>query len=275
MAVIAMTREMGTRGGEVAQGLADALGLTVVRQALVEHDIAERAGLDEREVHRLLEGEVSLWERWTTDSRRIVRITALEVLELALKGNLVIRGWGAAYLLRDIPHVIGVRTCAPMLYRERLVMERMGLSDMAAARREIERHDAAHNVFMKRMFGIEWTDPTLFSAVLNMSRIPVAVAVEQIARLVEHPAFAETAHSRDVLMDRVILARAQQAMEQRFGAPSLQNGFEINVFSGKVLLTGGSTDEHMIVDAIRLLQEVDGVRGVESKVHHVAFVPQA
>lgn len=274
MAVIAMTREMGTRGGEVAQALADRLGLTVIRQALVERDIAERSGLDQREVHRLLEGEVSLWERWTTDSRRIVRITALEVLELALKGNLVVRGWGAAYLLRDIPHVIGVRTCAPMSYRERIVRERMNLADMAAARREIERHDFAHNIFMKRMFGIDWRDPTLFATVLNTSRIPVATVVEQVARLVEDPAFAETPHSRDVLMDRVILARAEQAMEQRFGAPSLQNGFEINVFGGKVLLTGGSTDERMIVDAIRLLQEVDGVRGVESKVQHVAFVPQ-
>ncbi len=275
MAVIALTREMGTRGSEVAQGLAERLGLTVIHQELVETDVAQRTGLDRSDIHRLLEGEASLWERWMVDSRRIVQTTALEVLELALRGHIVIRGWGAAYLLRDIPHVICVRTCAPMSYRERVVMERQGLPDLSAARREIERHDFAHNGTMEQMFGIDWSDPTLYSLVLNTSRVPVSACVDQIARMTELPIFQETEHSRTALMDRTILARAQQAMTQRFGSRSLQNGFEISVFSGKVLLTGGSTDEHMIVEAIRLLQDIDGVQGVESKVHHVAFVPHA
>ncbi|AHB49357.1 transporter [Hyphomicrobium nitrativorans NL23] len=275
MAVIALTREMGTRGSEVAQGLAERLGLTVIHQELVENDVAQRTGLDRNDVHRLLEGEASLWERWMVDSRRIVQTTALEVLELALRGHIVIRGWGAAYLLRDIPHVVCVRTCAPMSYRERVVMERRGLPDLGAARREIERHDFAHNGTMEQMFGIDWSDPTLYSLVLNTARVPVSACVDQIARMTELPTFQETEHSRAALLDRTILARAQQAMDQRFGSRSLQNGFEISVFSGKVLLTGGSTDEHMIVEAIRLLQSVDGVQGVESKVHHVAFVPPA
>ncbi|HRN88457.1 cytidylate kinase family protein [Hyphomicrobium sp.] len=275
MAVIALTREMGTRGSEVAQGVAERLGLTVIHQELVENDVAQRTGLDRNDVHRLLQGEASLWERWMVDSRRIVQTTALEVLELALRGHIVIRGWGAAYLLRDIPHVVCVRTCAPMSYRERVVMERQGLPDLSAARREIERHDFAHNGTMEQMFGIDWSDPTLYSLVLNTARMPISACVDQIVRMTELPTFQETEHSRTALLDRTILARAQQAMDQRFGSRSLQNGFEISVFGGKVLLTGGSTDEHMIVEAIRLLQGVDGVQGVESKVHHVAFVPPA
>jgi hypothetical protein len=39
------------------------------------------------------------------------------------------------------------------------------------------------------------------------------------------------------------------------------------------LLTGATTDEHLIVDAVRLLSSVEGVKGVESKVSYVAFVP--
>ena len=52
MPVIAMTREMGTLGKEVAAGLAERLGLEVVHHELVEHDISERSGLRESEVHR-------------------------------------------------------------------------------------------------------------------------------------------------------------------------------------------------------------------------------
>ena len=40
MVAIAMTREMGTLGKDVAQGIADSLDLNVVHSELVEHDLA-------------------------------------------------------------------------------------------------------------------------------------------------------------------------------------------------------------------------------------------
>jgi cytidylate kinase len=275
MAVIAMTREIATRGSEVAVGLAKQLGLAIVHHEIVEHDIAERAGMPESEVHRFLEGETSLIERWTLDRKRMSRYTAQEILELAVKGNVLIRGWGATYLLKSVPHVICVRICAPMLFRERVLIERLGDGIAANARLEIERSDAAHNGTMQKLFGIDWEDPSLYAIVLNTARVPVADCVEHIVRLAESSTFQETARSRNVLIDQVILFRARAAMDRQFGATSVQNCFDVHVFSGKVLLTGATTDEQMIVDAVRLLQGVDGVTTVESRVAHVAFVPHA
>jgi len=102
MAVIAMTREMATLGKDVASGLAERLGLTVVHHELVRQGIAERAGMRESEVHRFLEGETSLLDRWKIDRKRLSRYTAQEILALAVKGNVLIRGWGATYLLRAV-----------------------------------------------------------------------------------------------------------------------------------------------------------------------------
>src|SRR3981081_3108370 len=56
MVAIAMTREMGTLGKDVAQGIADSLGLKVIHSELVEHDLATRLGVQESAVHRYLEG---------------------------------------------------------------------------------------------------------------------------------------------------------------------------------------------------------------------------
>jgi hypothetical protein len=106
MAVIAMTREMATLGKDVAAGLADRLNLNIVHHELVEHDVAERADMRESEVHKFLEGEASLFERWKIDRKRLSRYTAEEILQLAAKGNVLIRGWGATYLLRSVPHVV-------------------------------------------------------------------------------------------------------------------------------------------------------------------------
>ena len=69
MVAIAMTREMGTLGKDVAQGIADALGLKVIHSELVEHDLATRLGVEESAVHRYLEGSATLLERWKIDKR--------------------------------------------------------------------------------------------------------------------------------------------------------------------------------------------------------------
>jgi len=273
MAVIAMTREMATRGSEVAAGLADRLGLAIIHHEIVEHDIAERTGMPESEVHRFLEGETSLLERWTLDRKRMSRYTAQEILELAAKGNVLIRGWGATYLLKSVPHVICVRICAPMPFREKVLIERLGVGIAANAKREIERNDAAHNGTMQKLFGIDWEDPSLYATVLNTARVPVVDCVEQIIRLAESPTFQETHESRNALMDQLILARVRFAIDRRFGPKALQNCFDVHVLNGKVLLTGATTDEQMIVEAVRLLQGVAGVTGVESKVAHIAFAP--
>jgi cytidylate kinase len=265
MAVISMTRELATLGKDVAAGLAKRLGLDVVHHELVKHDIIESSDLPESEVHRFLEGEASLLERWRIDRNRMSRCTAEEIFELAAKGNVLIRGWGSSYLLRSVPHVVCVRICAPMEFREMVLMERLGLKDRAIARREIERNDEAHNGTMQRMFGIDWIDPSLYAIVLNTARIPVEDCVEYLVRAVQSPAFAETERSRRELMNRLIATRVRCAIEGRFGSHAGEL-IKAEVEAGQVVLTGPMVDAQYIAEAVRLVRAVEGVTGVESQI---------
>ena len=270
MAVIAMTREMGTLGKDVVAGLAERLGLEVIQHGLIEHDIAETSGLPENKVHRFLEGEASLIERWRMDRRRMRCCTAQEIFELAAKGNVLIRGWGSVYLLRSVPHVLSVRVCAPMEFREAVVMQRLGLEDRAAARREIERDDAAHNGAMQGMFGIDWTDPAHYTIVLNTARIPVQECVDCIVRLVQSPAFAETENSKAELKDQLVSARVRSALERHFGSDAGAL-VKAEVKAGQVILTGQMVDAHYIAEAVRLVRSVEGVTGVKSHIVAIGF----
>lgn len=271
MAVIAMTREMGTGGKDVTDALAQRLGLTVVHHELVELGVAARTGLRESEVHRFLEGEATLLERWKIGSRRLSRSTALEILEIANQGNVLIRGWGAPYLLREVPHVVCVRVCAPMPFREATLMQRLGTRDVAVVRREIERNDAAHNGTMQKLFGIDWTDASLYAVTLNRARLSVADCVECIVRLTESADFAETPKSRAALEDQILGARINTAIEQRFGNDPGKLGIDLVVASGVVTLSGASSDERFIVEVIRLIQDVKGVKSVQSRIAHLGF----
>jgi cytidylate kinase len=266
-----MAREMATLGRDVAAGLADRLGLHVVHHELVAQDIAGRVGSRESEVLRFLEGGRTLLDRWRVDTARVSRYTAEQILDLAVKGNVVIRGWGATYLLRNVPHVLCVRICAPMADRERVLMQRVGIGDRATARREIERNDAAHNGTMQRLFGIDWTDPALYSLVLNTARINVENCVEYIARVAQSPAFQETPASRRALHDQLILSKVHSALDHRFGSSSSALGIDAEVIEGKVVLKGALSDQHVIAETVRLMHRIPGVQGVESRIGHISF----
>lgn len=109
MTVIAMTREIGSQGTDVAAGVASELGLKVVSSEIVASNVATNLGVKESTLQRYFEGSASILERWQIDKRKLSRLTAEEILGLAQQGNVIIRGWGVAALFRDVPQVLRVR----------------------------------------------------------------------------------------------------------------------------------------------------------------------
>jgi cytidylate kinase len=266
MTVIAMTREMGSGGREVAQRLADQNGLQLVLHELVEQDLAEHMHVRESAVHHRLEGGATMLERLQIGSRRLARYTEEEVLDLAQKGNVVIRGWGACVLLRGVPHIARVRVCAPMGARERAVMQRHGIKDLAAARREIQRNDAAHRRTLLAAYGVDREDPLLYDLVLNTERTPIETCVKLVRELVESPAFAETARSRTILEDRVLEAHIRIKLRERFTVGTGVTGIAATVTEGKVVLTGTAIHPVLAADACRIAGAIAGVKDVQNSI---------
>src|SRR3990172_5153069 len=66
MPLIAMTREMGSLGKDVAAALADRLGKQVVHHEIIDN-LASKMRLRKSHVIRFLEGKAGMWERLTTD----------------------------------------------------------------------------------------------------------------------------------------------------------------------------------------------------------------
>ena len=98
MAVIAMTQEMATLGKDVALGVCEALGLQQVRHE-VGDVVAGRMQVKKSLIRRIREGKAGKVERWAADEKTISIFTAEEVFDLAVKGNVLVRGWGATLLL--------------------------------------------------------------------------------------------------------------------------------------------------------------------------------
>jgi osmotically-inducible protein OsmY len=126
---------------------------------------------------------------------------------------------------------------------------------------------------MRRLFGIDWQDPGLYTLALNTARVSVSDCVEQITCLAESPAFQETEASRRALLDQIVLARIRDALDRRFGSETKALGLEAHVSNGHVTLTGAMSDERPMVECVRLVRDVAGVVSVESKIAYIAFRP--
>ncbi|MBI2713172.1 MAG: cytidylate kinase family protein [Rhizobiales bacterium] len=264
MPVIAMTREMGSGGREVAQRVADKMGLTLILHEMVEHDLAEHLHVRDSAVHHLLEGGAKLREHWQIGSKRLARYMGEEILDLANRGNVLIRGWGACIVLRDVSHVVRVRVCTPMEVRERVVMERYALKDRSAARRDIERNDATHKRILQIAYGVDWEDPLLYDMVLNTDRNSIETCVKLVCDLVESPEFQETEASRAILNDKTLEAHIRIKLRERFTVGTGVSGVEATVNDGRVVLSGTAIHTTLVADAGRIAGAIAGVKEVQN-----------
>ena len=64
MALVAITREMGSLGKDVASGLSEALGVPLVYHEVIDH-LADRMRVRKSHVIRLLDGSANLLDRLT------------------------------------------------------------------------------------------------------------------------------------------------------------------------------------------------------------------
>jgi cytidylate kinase len=216
-------------------------------------------------VHHLLEGGATLLERFQVGSKRLAHYTAEEILELANRGNVLIRGWGACVILRDVPHVVRVRICAPMEARERAVMARTDSDDRSAARREIEVNDAAHKRLLQNAYGVDREDSTLYDLVLNTERCSIETCAKLVCELAERPEFRETEHSRTILNDKALQAHVSIKLRERFGVGTGVSGVEATATGGKVVLTGIAIHSKLVDDASKLVGAVSGVKEVQNR----------
>jgi cytidylate kinase len=267
MPVIAMTQEMATLGKDVALGVCEALGLQQVRHE-VGDVVAGRMHVKKSLIRRIREGKASKIEKWAADEKTISIFTAEEVYDRAVKGDVLIRGWGGTLLLKDVPHIPRVRVCAPFELRVKRLMERLETDDEELARREIQVDDAARASRMGEAFDVKWGDPTLYDLTLNTGRVPIAQCVEQVLALVKGPEFQETPASRQVLLDLAIAARARAALR----ADERTDGIDIDiqVRGGDVTLRGIVVDEREKAHCAEVVEGLAGVKAVANELRTMA-----
>ena len=270
MPLVAMNREMGSLGEDVAQGLEQALGMKIRHHEIIDH-LANRTRLRKSHVVSFLEGKQGLLERLTTDQVSLRILTADEILSVAASGEpVILRGWGATSLLKEVPHAVRVCVSASRRTRVKRMMERLDTGDNVQVERIVDQNDAAAHAVMRRHFHIDTRDINEYDMGFNPDRVTVNQCIDEIVKLVKSDEFAETDASRGQLQD-IATAHHVRAAIRTHGSTS-HCKVRVTASDGRVVLEG-------VVDRIEqseacsdITSRLKGVRLIENHLN-VAEVP--
>ena len=269
MPVIALTQGMGSLAQDVAEQLAAELHLSTLQHEVGER-VADRMHISKSLINRLREGKAGTLERLKADRDSLAIYTAEEVLDAAVRGNVVLRGWGATQLLRRVPHVVCVRIARPFEKRVQWLMDHLGSDEREVAEAEIRRSDQAHAARMNELFGVTWLDPLLFDVVLNTDRLSVDACVAQIKQLVARPEFAETPASSALLAGLAQQARVRSALRADEATRNVDVTIESGAQAGRLRLRGVVVNSAERDAAVRVAAGVAGVTGVDNELRVMA-----
>jgi cytidylate kinase len=185
MAVITISRQLGSLGSHIAREASAMLGYRLVWRDLINTS-ALRAGapctalavIDELGLLG-----ISLKKKEIRAFRKALR----QVMEeLYNEGNVVILGRAGQIILREKPGVYHVRIIAPDNLRAERVAARHHVS-YENALAQIEASDKNRRKFLKRFFKIAWDDPHLYDLLINTAHLDATQSARLIVQAVSTP----------------------------------------------------------------------------------------
>jgi cytidylate kinase len=198
----------------VGRALAERLGAEFLDRAIVAQ-AALRSGISETELETYDERLPSFWQRVAaalatsspevampaspyadelshpTSHDRLVALTRSVIEEAADRGNAVIVGRGAAFILAERKATLHVQLHASMDARMRYLMSHVEdipgetLPDERSLRELCRSIDAARADYIRGIFNADWLDPRHYHLSIDTGRLGVDRTVELIARAAE------------------------------------------------------------------------------------------
>jgi cytidylate kinase len=272
MAILTISHEMGSGGAEIGMALATRLGYTYVdNEELLGR--AQRYGLAEERLARLVEDRPSWVERFDAETRRCILALQAVLYEFAQADNVVLIGGGGQWLLRGVPHALRTRIVAP--FPERVTRLTATLSAQGRERvtpktvaQFIRRDDIQKAARMRYLFDADVKDPSLYDVLINTAAFSRAAAVQLLADLARRPEFGSTDAARELVADRGVASQVEVALA---GHPDMRR-YRIDVESTRGLVTlelPAGVDPDVAVAVAR------GVTGVQDVKLRIAELPVA
>lgn len=266
MAIIIISREMGTGAYQIAKEVARKLKYTLVDGAKIA-ELAPRYGLTPEILERVDE-KPPVYNN-EEDRKQAANLNKMELLllDIARKGNVIFYGRGGQDLLADLHNVLRLRITAPLEERVEKFAEREWM-DPDLVRELIRKSDHQRGGFINYYFDRDWRDPLCYDLVYNTSRLSPSAIVEGIVAASRDKYFSEhEEESQEMIEDLILRKRLETELMKCCNAGSLR--VKVEARQGRVVLTGHVYSEEERKKVVKETGLFEGVRQVEDCMHMV------
>ncbi len=268
MAIITISREMGSGGIPIAHMAAEKLGYTLIDgEAIMQ--AASDYGLSPEAMEQADEKPPHFVDKLDTQQALDLHLIELIILEAALKGNVIIYGRGGQDLLKDIGSVLRTRIIAPFEDRVERWSEREWL-DPDRARYLVRKSDQQRAGFIMYYFDRDWNDSLNYDLVINTQRLSEEMAVQLICNGVKDQNLEEIkASGKATLADLILRKRIEIAfLSSKDVDPYL---LEIEVKDSVVTLSGQVHSAMEKTATEKMARTIEGISDMVSSVKVVEY----
>jgi len=260
MAIVAMSRELGSLGTVIGTAVALKLGYDYIYQEITS-EAARDYEVVEEQLIRVVEKAPRMLERLKGDYRRYQSFVQAQVYKAAQRDNVILIGRWSTLLLREIGHAIRVRVTAPEEVRAQRVMDMMQVGKEKALEM-VRENDMERGERMAHVYGVDWKAPHLYDLVLNTEKVSVEAAAQLIEGLARRPEYQATEESRRKLDSLAMVSAIRAKLKANRSTRDVD--VDIQARDGEVALTGVVANEAEKKALERMVKGMKGVRALES-----------
>ncbi|MBI4689654.1 MAG: cytidylate kinase-like family protein [Nitrospirae bacterium] len=227
MAILTISREIGSGGREIGYAVAELLKYELITKEKIFSDIRESGGKWEEWGKVLDEHRPTIWEKYDWSFMGFGALIQSHILNYALQDKVVIMGRGGNFLLKDIPYALRIRVVAPIDKRVERIMRRESV-DNETARWLAEKTDKERAGFISALYGKDWNDPVEYDMVFDAGKSPVEEITNTVKNVIQERDKLKTDAAKKILEMKAAAAKVKAGIltDPSFFVPTLDVYYE-------------------------------------------------
>jgi cytidylate kinase len=269
MAIITISRELGSRGTEIADTLSSRLGYSKLDKESLEV-LLRKLGMSEPQFDRDDEKRPGFWEQFTLEKGRYLDFMKAAMYRFAGERDCVIVGRGSNVIFRGVPGTLRLRIIAPTKVRAARLSERLGMEETQALRM-IHQSDHDRAGYHRYFFNAGWDSAADYDLVVNTAGVSTAGVCDAVSALLGSlPYDSARDLARAVLRDLRVAQDVIIAIVYRERVPV--TSLSVVCDTGVVALDGTARSQAAIDRCVGIAGTVEGVARVVSNLEVVEYV---
>jgi cytidylate kinase len=211
MAVITVSRQLGSHGARIARALAGELGYDLVDKGVINR-VIRQYGLTR--LDKVYDHKPKVWELFNENSVATIEMMNQTIAAVAARGNVVIVGRGGFRVLAGMADVLNVFVKAPDDVRAARIAKRDDITVEEAAK-EIKDDDALRARFARLFYSADWADEAQFDLVVDTGADSDDAAKAKIKEAIEVLPARGARTAATIGVDEVLANTVAKALARR------------------------------------------------------------